>query len=484
MPTKVITRFAPSPTGFLHVGGARTALFNFLYARKNGGSFRLRVEDTDQRRSSDLMTRVILNGLEWLGIQWNCDVIFQGKRLNQHQNTAFSLLEKGAAYLCFCTPEELKEHRKNFRYNGHCRNLSSKSIEIKKSEGIPYSVRFKVPDGVTIWKDKIHGSISFQNKEVEDFVILRSDRTPTYNLAVVADDHDMGITMVMRGDDHISNTPKQLMLYQALGWTAPDFAHIPLIMGSDGKRLSKRHGATSVEDYQKKGVLSDALFNFLAILGWSPPDNREILSRKEITELFSLDGISKKSAVFDEKKLAWMNQQHIIRKSASDLYEPIMQIWLENGFISEVEIKSKKNWMLKIIDLLKPRATFLADFIDLGEYFFKKPGQFDEKGIQKHLKSAEVWDYLRETTAELKDLTTFSEENIELGIRNFAQKYGVGAGKIIHPLRLALTGRTATPGLFEVMVLLGKEIVLNRLNSFLKMEESIKKQFHTQRSAQ
>ncbi|MEJ2536374.1 MAG: glutamate--tRNA ligase [Calditrichia bacterium] len=301
--------------------------------------------------------------------------------------------------------------------------------------------------------------------------MLRSDGSPVYNLAVVVDDHDMGINFVLRGDDHISNTPKQILLYQALGWKIPRFAHVPLILGEDKKRLSKRHGAASVAEYRQQGILPEALFNFLALLGWNPKDDREILSAGELIAAFSLEGISKKSAVFDHKKLAWLNQQYIIQTGSDKLLPQVAEFWQNAGFIDSTEIKNKKDWLIRLIDLLKPRATYLADFIQLAEYFFHNPQTYDQEGLRKHLKNEAIWDVLSELVSHLEKTAEFNPETLEQQVRDLAEKHGLAAGRVIHPLRLALSGRTATPGLFEVMEMLGKDTVLRRLEIFLKSRD-------------
>ncbi len=476
MSPSVTTRFAPSPTGFLHVGSARTALYNYLYAHLHHGIFRLRIEDTDQKRSSNKMTLGIFEGLQWLGLDWKQDVIYQGGNASRHRDMAESLLRSGSAYPCFCTHEELEINRQNFQYDGHCRKLSENEIQKRRESGTPYSIRFKVPHQTITWEDVIHGKISIRHQEIEDFIIQRSDSTPVYQLAVVVDDHDMGITHVIRGDDHISNTPKQLLLYQAFGWEIPLFAHVPLILGDDKKRLSKRHGATSIEEYQQMGILPEALFNFLAILGWQPENNEEILSREEIKKKFSLTHVSRKPAVFDEKKLAWMNQQYILKTPAEDLFQSITPFWENAGFFQKSQIYKDQAWMLKLIELLKPRAVFLRDFVELARYFFEEPHAYDPKGLKKHLADGHIWTLLEKISQRLQTLDIFRADSLEHDLRKVAETAAINPGKLIHPLRLGLTGRSASPGLFEVMELLGKEEVMQRLNTFLKQKNSLQKE--------
>lgn len=470
MKNKIITRFAPSPTGYLHVGGARTALFNFLLARKNHGTFRLRIEDTDKQRSNEAMTQEIIYGLQWLGLTWDGKLVHQADNNKRHRQVADQLYQDKTVYPCFCSKEELEIHRKNYQYDGHCRSLTPEQIESYLEKKKPFSLRLKVPDGQTSWIDEIHGQISVENKEIEDFIILRSDGSPVYNLAVVVDDHDMAINFVLRGDDHISNTPKQILLYQALGWVLPRFAHVPLILGEDKKRLSKRHGAASVEEYRQKGILPEALFNFLALLGWNPKDDKEIFSTEELIAAFSLRGISKKSAVFDEQKLAWLNQQYTIRTESNKLLPLVVEFWQNAGLIDSTVVnnKNKRNWLIRLIDLLKARATYLSDFIDLTEYFFRDPQTYDQDGIRKYFKEEIIWNVLAEATGKFEKMRNFDEAALEDIVRNLAAAHNLSAGKLIHPLRLAISGRAATPGLFEVMALLGRETVLRRLMMFLK----------------
>ncbi|RMG67685.1 MAG: glutamate--tRNA ligase [Calditrichaeota bacterium] len=480
MHSEIRTRFAPSPTGYLHVGGARTALFNWLFARKHQGKFLLRIEDTDRERSSDEMTRQIFDGLVWLGLLWDEEVIYQGARAQLHREKARELVRAGKAYPCFCSKEELEAKRleaqrakRAYRYDGTCRNLSPQEVQEKIKQGLPYAIRFKVPLGATSWEDAVHGTIRVQHEELDDFIILRSDGSPVYHLAVVVDDHWMRITHVIRGDDHISNTPKQILLYQAFGWQVPIFAHVPLILGPDRKRLSKRHGATSVEEYRQQGILPEALFNYLALLGWSPGDNRELMSREEIIAAFSLEGISKNNAVFDEAKLVWMNSQYISRSSEEYLWSRIADLLVERGVMTQTQVIEQKPYLLKVIALIKTRVKRLTDFVDQALYFYRDPETYDQKGLRKHLKREEIWAYLSEATERLSELETFSETEIERVIRQLAEEKGISAAKLIHPIRLALTGVTVSPGLFELMSVLGRETVLRRLNRFLEQKPQL-----------
>src|SRR4051812_17866303 len=344
-------RFAPSPTGYLHVGGARTALFNWLYARKYGGTMLLRIEDTDKARSTDDSTRAIFEGLEWLGLDSGEGVVYQGAQVARHAADADRLVASGLAYRCFCTPAELEERRKEaaggkdaFKYDRRCDRLAPEDVAQRVTAGVPHVIRFRVPEGETSWDDLVHETITFPNKDIEDFVILRSDRTPIYNLAVVSDDIAMRVTLVMRGDDHISNTPKQILLYRALGAELPQFAHLPMIHGTDGKKLSKRHGATAVADYQHVGILPGAMRNFLALLGWSPGGDREVMTMEEMVELFSVDGLQKKAAVFDTKKLEWMNGQYLSRTPAAELAPLVTPMLISAGLATAADLTRKEEW--------------------------------------------------------------------------------------------------------------------------------------------
>src|SRR5215471_9928509 len=357
-------RFAPSPTGYLHVGSARTALLNWLWVRKYGGRFLLRVEDTDRARSTDASTRAIFEGLDWLGLLWEEEVVFQGANLARHQADAYRLLEQGAAYRCFCTTAELDERRKvaeakgeAFKYDGRCARRAPEEIDRLVANGTPFSIRFRMPEGETSWTDLVHEEITFANKDIGegDFIILRSDGTPIYNLAVVSDDIAMRITLVMRGDDHISNTPKQILLYRALGAPTPEFAHLPMIHGLDGKKLSKRHGATAVGDYQHMGILSRAMLNFLALLGWSPGNDIEVMTIPEMIELFSVEHLSKNAAVFDMKKLEWMNGQHLSLMASSELAPRVIPALVAAGMADAEDLANRPAWVFSLIDVLKVR---------------------------------------------------------------------------------------------------------------------------------
>jgi len=469
-------RFAPSPTGFLHVGGARTALFNWLLARKYGGEMRLRIEDTDKARSTDDSTRAIFEGMEWLGLDWDGEVVYQAQGLARHQRDARRMLDAGLAYRCFCTPAELDEQRKAaearreaFKYDRRCDRLSPQEVQRRVDAGMPYVVRFRVPEGTTEWVDAVHDSISFPNKDIEDFVILRSDATPIYNLAVVSDDIDMQITLVMRGDDHISNTPKQILLYRALGAPLPEFAHVPMIHGTDGKKLSKRHGATAVADYQHQGILPEAMVNFLALLGWSPGGDREVMTLAEMIELFSMDGLQKKAAVFDPKKLEWMNGQHLSRLPALEL-EPLVTRELVLAHLAQAEeLERRRDWYLPLIDLLKIRARTVHDIVRQAVPYFASEIDYEAEAVAKQWKDREaVAELLTAARQRLIAVTDWTPEELEPALRSLAEERGLAGGKLFQPLRVALTGMSVSPGIFEVLVAMGRERSLQRLDTAIR----------------
>ena len=464
-------RFAPSPTGYLHVGGARTALFNWLYARKFGGEFLLRIEDTDKARSTDESTRAIFEGMEWLGLNWDNGVVYQAANLARHQADARRLLDNGSAYRCFCTAAELDERRREaearkeaFRYDGRCDRLPAEEVERRVAAGMPFVIRFRVPEGTTEWNDMVHERIAFPNKDIDDFVILRSDATPIYNLAVVSDDIAMGITIVMRGDDHISNTPKQIQLYRALGAPLPTFAHLPMIHGLDGKKLSKRHGATAVGDYQHYGLLPGAMLNFLALLGWSPGGDREVMTLPEMIELFSVEGLQKKAAIFDPKKLEWMNGQHLSMIPVEELEPRVTPAIVTARLATEEELVERRAWYLSLLDLLRVRSRTIDDIVRQAGPYFLENIEYDPTAVAKNWKDpAEAKTMLSATKEALTAVADWKAEPLEAALRSLAESRGIAAGKVFQPLRVALTGMTVSPGIFEMLVQMGREMSLTRI---------------------
>ena len=471
-------RFAPSPTGYLHVGGARTALFNWLLARQQGGVFVLRIEDTDRERSSDEMTQAILDGMRWLGLEWDEGPYHQADGFERHRADVHRLLEEGKAYRCFCTPEELAAKREamkeEYRYDRACAACGHEEQERRSAAGEPFAVRFRVPEGATEWDDAVHGPTRFRNEDIDDFIILRTDGTPIYNLAVVSDDIWMRINLVLRGDDHLSNTPKQILLYQALGAPVPRFAHVPMILGPDGRRLSKRHGATAVGEYAGQGILPTAMANFLALLGWNPGDEQEVMLPSELVTRFSLERINKKSAVFDTEKLLWMNGQHLMAAPAGELIPLVAPGLVQEGLISELEVADRHDWLADLIDLLKPRSRTTLDIVRQAGVYLVPEVEFEPEAVAKHWSKepAAVAERLRAVREALAALEHWEPAEIERTLREAAERLGLGFGKVVHPLRLALTGGTASPGIDAVVALLGRQGTLDRLDRALSFVES------------
>jgi glutamyl-tRNA synthetase len=470
----VRVRFAPSPTGYLHVGGARTALFNWLYARNRGGTFILRIEDTDVERSREEMTAAILDGMKWLGLDWDEGPFYQSQRRDLHRATVRKLLDSGNAYPCFCDPAMLQERRKEaerrgevWKYDRTCLGLSAEQSKSRIAAGELPCARFRVPEGVTSWEDRVHGETSFANATLEDFVLARSDGTPTYHLSVVSDDVDMGITDVIRGDDHISNTPKQILLYSALGEKTPAFAHLPLILGPDKKRLSKRHGAVAVTEYREAGFLPEALFNFLALLGWSPGDDREFLPRRELVRVFSFEGVGKKGAVFDEQKLEWLNGEYIKALPAGEIRQAIRPGLKSSGLWDPSLEGDRREWFERVLESLKARTRRMGDFARGSAVFLGDQFEYSPDAVEKHLKEPETVARLTSLREALARVEPFSEAATEEALRKTAEGLGVAAAKLIHPLRVALTGQAVSPGIFEVLVLVGRERALARIDRLL-----------------
>jgi len=468
MSDPIRVRFAPSPTGYLHVGGARTALYNWLIARKLGGVFVLRIEDTDRERSTDASTQTILDGMTWLGLHWDEGPVFQADGLPRHQADARRMLESGSAYRCFCTPEELAAKREamgqEYRYDGACRAIPREESDARAAAGTPHTIRFRVPEGATQWDDIVHGETRFDNASIDDFIILRTDGTPIYNLAVTSDDIDMRITHVIRGDDHIPNTPKQILLYQALGAAVPAFGHLPMILGGDGRKLSKRHGATAVGDYAQLGVLPEALFNFLALLGWNPGDEREVMGVDELVEAFTLERINKKSAVFDTEKLFWMNGRYLEKKPAEELLPLVAPLLVAEGLMTEAEIEGRRGWVLHLLELLKARARNIHEIPRMARAYVGDEVEYDADSVAKQWKDPATAERLGAARDVLQGLEPWTVEAIEPALRAAAERLGVGFGKVAQPLRVALTGSSASPGIDHVVYLLGRDGAARRID--------------------
>ncbi|HET7471304.1 MAG TPA: glutamate--tRNA ligase [Gemmatimonadales bacterium] len=461
-------RFAPSPTGYLHVGGARTALFNWLFARHTGGSMVLRIEDTDRERSTDAHTRVILDGLTWLGITWDEGPFFQGEYGARHRADAERLLAEGKAYRCFCTREELDAQRARaeaagggYRYDRRCYRLTPAELDERLARGTPFTIRFLLPDDEIAWDDAVHGRISFQGADLDDFVILRSDGTAIYNLAVVSDDIAMRISHVIRGDDHISNTPKQIALYRALGHPLPVFAHVPMILGTDGKKLSKRHGATAVGDYQHQGIVPAAMRNFLALLGWSPGGDREILPEDEMVALFTLEGIQKKAAVFDTTKLEWMNGEYLTALPAADLIAAVRrELELMGVAVGDRDlvplidaVKGRARTMLQMAERVAVRLDPSRAAVDAkGEALIRKMGPAFAANLEHALRALEPLPP-----------NQWTPDSILEALKRMAETHGLKLGDAMQPIRVALTGSTVSEPVNELLAVIARDTALLRL---------------------
>ncbi|GFP18757.1 glutamyl-tRNA synthetase [Candidatus Hakubella thermalkaliphila] len=518
--TKVRVRFAPSPTGYLHVGGARTAIYNWLFARQHGGKFILRIEDTDISRNVEGAIDTILSSLRWLGLEWDegpqvggdYGPYFQSQRTYLYAETARKLLSADRAYRCFCAPKKLEERRQQALregrppgYDGRCGDLTQNQIHKLLSREKPFALRFRATSfGDLSFRDLIHGEIAFKKEAVNDFIIVRSDGTPTYNFTVVVDDALMQITHVIRGDDHLSNTPKQIPIYKALGYPRPEFAHIPLILGKDGSRLSKRHGATAVEAFREEGFLPQAMVNYLALLGWSYDDRTTLFSVSELIDKFSLEKVSKNPAIFDLDKLEWMNGVYIREKSDQELAELLLpyirDIALVDGggegreegeehlgsatgneTLSDTQTKNIlaprvpeaeiKRTLLKIIPLVRERIKKLSEVQQMADFFFTEDYPLEKDAMQKFLKAREARKILQATLEKLRLAQTFSSEEIEELLRQLPDELGLKAKQIFQTIRAAVTGKTVSPPLFQSLAILGKEKSLNRIAKVLSILE-------------
>ena len=466
MTENVRVRFAPSPTGHLHIGGARTALFNWLYARHCGGTFVLRIEDTDTTRSTEEYIEAIIGGMKWLDLSWEEGPFRQTDRFDVYRGYVRNLVQQGKAYYCYCSAEELEARRQEamaqgrpVMYDGRCRDLPD------PVPGRTPSVRFRMPrEGRTVVHDLIHGVVEFDNAQLDDLIILRSDNTPTYNFTVVVDDVDMKITHVIRGDDHLNNTPKQIQLYKALGYETPQFAHLPMILGADKTRLSKRHGATSVMAYYEMGYLADALINYLVRLGWSFGD-QEVFTREELIGHFSFENVGKAASVFNPEKLLWLNSQYIMKADPRKLADLVVPFLLREGIVGEGQ-QVDMPWLAKAVVTLQERAKTLVELASSLRYFFHDPAAYDDKAKAKFLneKSLPVLTELRDGLTALEDYT---HDSIEKVFTSVVEKNGIKLGAIAQPVRVALTGGTVSPGIFEVMEIIGKETALRRIEKAL-----------------
>jgi glutamyl-tRNA synthetase len=459
---KVRIRFAPSPTGHLHIGGARTALFNWLFARHNKGTFILRIEDTDRTRSTEEYIGAIIEGMKWLGIDWDEGPHRQMDRFSIYKDYADKLLREGKAYYCYCSPDELEKRRqealaqgKTPKYDGRCKLLK------EPVSGITPAIRFMMPqEGETVVEDLMKGRVVFDNSQLDDLIIMRSDGTPTYNFTVVVDDVDMDITHVIRGDDHLNNTPKQIHIYKAFGYSIPAFAHLPMILGYDKARLSKRHGATSVTTYKEMGYLSDAFVNYIVRLGWAHGD-QEIFTRDELIKYFSLEDVGKSAAVFNPEKLLWLNSQYIMKTPTEELIEMVMPFLIREKILNEAQVLDKE-WLSKAINTLKERAKTLFELAHSLCFYISEDIDFNEKAKLKFL-NEKYLPYLKDVKEELESLDAFIAPEIEKVFISLVEKHNTKLGSIAQPVRVAVTGKAESPGIFEVLEILGREKVLKRL---------------------
>jgi glutamyl-tRNA synthetase len=479
MAQNVRVRFAPSPTGHLHIGGARTALFNWLFARNRSGKFILRIEDTDLERSTEESYRGIVDALKWLGLDWDegpgaggdSGPYFQSERRHLYREYAERLLSEGKAYRCFCTPEELCAMREELRsqgkdpmYTRKCRDLPSEVVENQLAEGTPHVIRFKAPlGGETTFEDIVRGSVTFPNPQIDDFVIVKSDGYPTYNFAVVVDDSLMSISHVVRGEDHLSNTPKQIMLYQALAVGVPRFAHVPLIMGADGARLSKRHGATAVGAFAEQGFLPEALVNYLALLGWAYDDRTELFERDDLIAKFSLERVSSKAAVFDYEKLQWMNAEYMKRRPVEDKVRLVIPHLEKSGLVDSPVDSEGRAYIARVIEALGERLKVAKQITELAGFFFGDEIDYDQDAAEKFLRRHYVGPAFKILGERLRNLDSFEEPSIESTMKGLVSEMGLKTGDLFQPVRVALTGSRHSPGIYDVMMVLGRDRVLERL---------------------
>lgn len=462
---KVRTRFAPSPTGYLHIGGARTALFSYLFARKHGGEFVLRIEDTDRERSTEESVQAILDGMQWLGLEHDEGPFYQTQRFDRYREVVQQLLDQGKAYHCYCTPDELNRMREEAtarkekpRYNGYWRDRTD-----TPPAGVEPVVRFRNPlEGKVVIEDAVKGQIIIDNRELDDLVIMRSDGTPTYNLTVVVDDMDMQISHVIRGDDHVNNTPRQINILEALGAERPVYAHLPMILGEDGKRMSKRHGAVSVMQYQREGYLPEALLNYLVRLGWSHQD-QELFTAAEMRELFSLEAVNRSGSVFDVKKLDWVNQQYLQNADAEYLGQAL-QPYMEQCGIDTSEGAA----LSAVAQLLRERASTLTAMAESARYFYQAPESFDEKARAKQFKPAAA-DVLQAIAERFSALSNWDAASIQSAMEECVESLGIGFGKLGQPLRLAVTGGTQSPSMNETLALIAPVEVQSRLHKAIAL---------------
>lgn len=476
---KVKVRFAPSPTGDLHIGGVRTALFNWLFARHHDGKFVLRIEDTDLERSTKESVQQIISAMKWVGLNWDegPDVggdfgpYYQSERNEFYRKALDYLLEKGRAYYCYCTPEEIDQYRKEAEasgkpsiYPGRCRHLTEEEIKKYKEEGRQPTIRLKTPtEGYTVVNDIIRGEVSFENNLIGDLIIAKSDGTPTYNLACVVDDHLMGITHVIRAEEHLSNTPKQILIYQALDYPIPEFAHVPMILAPDRSKLSKRHGATSVDEFKDLGYLPQALINYLLLLGWSPGNNEEVIPLEQAIRDFDLKDVSKTAAVYDVQKLTWMNGVYMKELPLEEIVQQAMPFIKKAAYIGDNPTDDEMKRLYRIVDVVRERSRTLTELVEGMDYFYNEVEEYEEKGVKKHFQPDDTLMVLENDLDCLEKIEPFEESAIEELYRQRSEELGIKAARMIHTTRLALSGRTFGPSVFTLIELVGREKAIERL---------------------
>ncbi len=466
---KVKVRIAPSPTGYLHVGTARAALFNYLFARHSGGQFLVRIEDTDKARSKDEFIQPILDGLKWLGLDWDNDLIYQSEREGFYIDRLAEFVKTDYAYYCFCSKEELAAKRKeavvakgDTRYDRTCLAFSEDEIKAKIAAGEKPVVRIRIPDGDVVYNDFLAGELTRSSNDIEDFIVARSDGSVTYNFAVVMDDNDMGITHVIRGNDHITNTFKQVVLYEAMGYALPVFCHVPLILRPDKGKVSKRKGDKAVGEYRGDGILPEAMFNYLALLGWSPKTDRELYMPEELVEMFNIDNLSAANTVFDIEKLLAFNKSYIQELSDHDLATLAAPILVDAEITTKYWLETRWEYLRQVVGLLKPRLRSVAELVEQGEYFFKFEGKYEEKAAAKHF-NAEGAELLEDLAGRFEQLSSFSEETAEVALTELSEEREIKKAKIIHPARLAVSGTSKGPGLYEMLMVLSQPVVVERM---------------------
>ena len=467
----VRVRFAPSPTGELHIGGARTALFNYLFVRASGGKFVLRIDDTDLERSRSDYIDKLIEAMRWLGLDWDEGPYYQSKRLEEYSREAERLLLENKAYRCYCSIEELatgrdtaRKENRAYLYPGTCRKLTSKEEELFKKENRKPVIRLLTPDlGTTIVKDEIRGEVSFENSDLDDFIIIKSNGLPTYNFASIVDDLQMNITHIIRAEEHLSNTPRQQLCVVALGYEMPLFAHVPMILAPDHSKLSKRHGATSVEEFRDSGFIPEALMNYMTLLGWSPGGDKEIFSLEDTVKAFSLSKVNKTAAIYDTAKLTWMNSHYIRKYNLNKLAEIAFPFFEQKKLINGKLTAEESDYFLAVIDTVRERARTLVELTDAAAYFYVDQFEYDEKGIKKVFLKEGTSELLRHAMGELNLLKLFNRETTEQKYNDIIEKLDISLGQLIQPTRLAITGRTGGPGLFDIMTLLGRERTIKRL---------------------